>query len=149
MVLCIAFSFLLPFMIADFVYNIYYACALEFTATLIYWSLAEVSRDLEDPFVYDPNNLPLARLQFSFNERIIGLTHNMRPNSTLETSAMHVTVLPELQARMSTEGGLTVPPLSVFAAANRKASKSSLFEVSSDGENSGSSPPPLLDLYRR
>lgn len=32
-------------------------------AVLTYWSLNEVARDLEDAFLYDPNDAPLARLQ--------------------------------------------------------------------------------------
>ena len=28
-----------------------------------YWAMNEVARDLEDPFVYEPNDLPLARFQ--------------------------------------------------------------------------------------
>lgn len=33
---------------------------------LTYWALNEVARDLEDPFIYDPNDLPLARIQVEF-----------------------------------------------------------------------------------
>lgn len=32
-------------------------------AVLTYWALNEVARDLEDCFLYDPNDAPLARLQ--------------------------------------------------------------------------------------
>jgi hypothetical protein len=31
----------------------------------------EVARDLEDPFIYDPNELPLPRMQYCFNERLL------------------------------------------------------------------------------
>lgn len=123
LVLVLSFAVLLPFMVADFVYDIYYCVLLDFFSVLIYWSLAEVARDLEDPFVYDPNNLPLARLQFAFNERIIALTHNLRPNSTLETSSMHVVILPELQRRVSTESHAL--PVSVFAEAQHSGKQAS------------------------
>jgi hypothetical protein len=36
-----------------------------------YWTLNEVSRELEDPFCFPPNDIPLARLQYQFNERIL------------------------------------------------------------------------------
>ena len=32
----------------------------------MYWSLNEVVRDVEDPFVYEPNDLPIARYQVLF-----------------------------------------------------------------------------------
>ncbi|KXZ44684.1 hypothetical protein GPECTOR_63g13 [Gonium pectorale] len=34
---------------------------------LTYWSLNEVAAEMEDPFGYDPNDLPLARYAFDFN----------------------------------------------------------------------------------
>ena len=42
-----------------------------FIASLTYWLLHEVARDLEDPFLYEPNELPLPRKQHLFNERIL------------------------------------------------------------------------------
>jgi predicted membrane chloride channel (bestrophin family) len=42
-----------------------------FTLTQAYWALNEVSRELEDPFCFPPNDIPLARLQYQFNERIL------------------------------------------------------------------------------
>jgi predicted membrane chloride channel (bestrophin family) len=32
--------------------------------------LNEVARDLESPFIFPPNDLPLPRMQHNFNERI-------------------------------------------------------------------------------
>lgn len=36
-----------------------------------YWALNEVARELEDPYCFEPNDIPLARLQYQFNERIL------------------------------------------------------------------------------
>ena len=46
---------------------------LAFIATFTYWTLNEIARDLEDPFLYEPNDLPLPRAQFLFNERILAI----------------------------------------------------------------------------
>jgi hypothetical protein len=40
-------------------------------AVQAYWALNEVARELEDPYCFPPNDLPLARLQYQFNERIL------------------------------------------------------------------------------
>ena len=49
--------------IVCFVDAIWLAIILDFCAVQTYWALNEVARDLEGPFVYDPNDLPLARYQ--------------------------------------------------------------------------------------
>jgi Bestrophin, RFP-TM, chloride channel len=43
--------------------DLFLSCVITFAAVHTYWTLNEVARDLEDPFVFDPNDLPLARLQ--------------------------------------------------------------------------------------
>ena len=42
-------------------------------STWILWALNEVARDIEDPFTQEPNDLPLARLQYQFNERLLAV----------------------------------------------------------------------------
>jgi len=39
----------------------------------ILWAVNEVSRAIEDPFVATPNDLPLARLQHQFNEKLLAI----------------------------------------------------------------------------
>lgn len=41
------------------------------TMVQAYWALNEVSREMEDPFCFEPNDIPLARLQYQFNERLL------------------------------------------------------------------------------
>jgi predicted membrane chloride channel (bestrophin family) len=43
--------------------DMWLAVVLDFLSINTLWVLNEVARDLEDPFVYEPNDLPLARLQ--------------------------------------------------------------------------------------
>lgn len=49
---------------------------VNFICVQSYWCLNEVARDLEDPFVYDPNDLPLSRYQVWQHLKIMGLTHS-------------------------------------------------------------------------
>lgn len=49
--------------IVAFVDAMWLAIIVDFCAVQSYWAMNEVARDLEDPFVYDPNDLPLARYQ--------------------------------------------------------------------------------------
>jgi hypothetical protein len=42
-------------------------------STWILWALNEVAREIEDPFTQEPNDLPLARLQYQFNERLLAV----------------------------------------------------------------------------
>lgn len=61
----------LPFMVAVCMTRQWLACIVTFISTITHWAMNEVARDLEDPFVYDPNDLPSARLQYLFNERLL------------------------------------------------------------------------------
>lgn len=39
----------------------------------------QVARDIEDPYHYDPNELPLPQMQYKLNERLIAVSHSRRP----------------------------------------------------------------------
>lgn len=39
----------------------------------------QVSRDIEDPYHYDPNELPLPQIQYKLNERLLAVSHARRP----------------------------------------------------------------------
>ena len=54
---------IVPLIIVAFVHRMWIGLLINFLSVQSYWSLNEVARDLEDPFVYDPNHLPLARYQ--------------------------------------------------------------------------------------
>ncbi len=42
-------------------------------ATWVLWALNEVAREIEDPFTQEPNDIPLARLQYQFNQRLLAV----------------------------------------------------------------------------
>jgi hypothetical protein len=60
-----------PFLMWAYVEVIWLSCTMTFMASFTYWVLHEVARDMEDPFLYEPNELPLSRLQFLFNQRLL------------------------------------------------------------------------------
>jgi hypothetical protein len=41
------------------------------TVVWMLWAVNEVARDVEDPFYNEPNDMPLARLAWNFNERVL------------------------------------------------------------------------------
>jgi hypothetical protein len=50
----------------------------------IWWCLLQqlwlqVARDIEDPYLYDPNELPLPQMQYKLNERLLAIGHSDRP----------------------------------------------------------------------
>jgi len=50
-------------------------CIITFFIVLVYFTLNEVARDLEDPYNHDPNELALVIMQRNFNSRIQALTN--------------------------------------------------------------------------
>lgn len=49
-----------------------------FIAVLTYWSVNEVSREVEAPFLYPPNDLPLQRMQHNFNEQLLTVANTLK-----------------------------------------------------------------------
>jgi len=49
--------------VVAFVKKLWLAILIDIIAVQSYFSLNEVATDLEDPFVYPPNELPLPRIQ--------------------------------------------------------------------------------------
>ncbi|WIA42693.1 hypothetical protein OEZ86_008645 [Tetradesmus obliquus] len=50
------------------------AVVITVMTTAIFWTVNEVARDVEDAFIMEPNNMPLANTQFHFNELLLTLT---------------------------------------------------------------------------
>ena len=67
----VIFSLCLPLLMVAWLKTVWIACLVDFLSVFCFWTLNEVARDLESPFVFPPNDLPLARMQYNFNERII------------------------------------------------------------------------------
>ena len=63
LLLLVLYAFTLPLLVAAFVNTLWLAILIDIIAVQSFFALNEVARDLEDPFVYEPNDLPMARLQ--------------------------------------------------------------------------------------
>ena len=63
LLLLVLYAFTLPLLVAAFVNMLWLAILIDIIAVQSFFALNEVARDLEDPFVYEPNDLPMARLQ--------------------------------------------------------------------------------------
>ena len=71
--LTLLFSLLIPFGVVSYVENSWTAFVAGFITSLSFFGLAEVNRELEDPFKTAPNDLPLAYLHSIFNHNLISL----------------------------------------------------------------------------
>ncbi|KAK9789401.1 hypothetical protein WJX73_006004 [Symbiochloris irregularis] len=83
LMLLLIFSITCPLLIVGFVNTLWLAIILDFIIVQTYWALNEVARDLEDPYVYEPNDLPMARLQYAFNKRLMAISNAQRPDCLL------------------------------------------------------------------
>ena len=63
LVMLIMYAISVPLVVVAFVDSTWMGIVVNFFCVQSYWCLNEVARDLEDPFIYDPNDLPLARYQ--------------------------------------------------------------------------------------
>ena len=59
----LVFVFAAPIAVVGFTQHIYVATVLTFMAVVTHVMLNEVARDIEDPFHYDPNELPLPQVR--------------------------------------------------------------------------------------
>jgi hypothetical protein len=48
----------------------------------------QVARDIEDPYHYDPNELPLPQMQYKLNERLLAVSHSRRPVAFTDVGAL-------------------------------------------------------------
>lgn len=80
----------LPFVVAASIKTLWLALLITFISSMTHYGLNELARDLEDPFIYDPNDLPLARIQYNFNERILAIARTKRPGAHTETALARV-----------------------------------------------------------
>ncbi|KAG2439074.1 hypothetical protein HYH02_006601 [Chlamydomonas schloesseri] len=98
---------LLPFVVTSFVDQLWMGVTMAFVVVLTYWSLNEVATEMEDPFGFDPNDLPLARYAFDFNNGILSAVHQLRPDyfDALDQEAE------ALEAKQQAVGEAAAPPV--------------------------------------
>ena len=69
-----------PFLISAFTTDIALSTVMTFISVQTYMTLNEVARDVEDPFHYDPNELPLPQVR-SCADRSVGSGMYIEPHS--------------------------------------------------------------------
>jgi predicted membrane chloride channel (bestrophin family) len=79
MIVLIIFTVVSPFLVAAFAKSVPLAIAMNFISVHTMVMLNEVARDVEDPFHYDPNELPLPQIQYRMNERLLAVAKTTRP----------------------------------------------------------------------
>lgn len=83
----IMFMCVIPFLFGTFVKATVLSLLINFLTLMSYFALNELAKDMEDPFIFDPNDLPLVRHHYDFNERLLAVANTRRPPSTFEVSA--------------------------------------------------------------
>jgi hypothetical protein len=76
-VLLTIYSLTLPLVMVGWLKAAWIAIVLDFVSVLSYWSMNEVARGLESPFLFPPNDLPLVTLQYRFNQRLLATANGI------------------------------------------------------------------------
>ena len=92
----------MPFIVAAFTGSIAVCCLTTFFLILTYTMLNEVARDVEDPFHYDPNELPLPQMQYKLNERLLAVTQTQRPLGFTDVGSLGESAKPSADVRIPT-----------------------------------------------
>lgn len=100
MIVLVLFTLSAPFLIAAFSTSVWVACTVTFLGVHTYIMLNEVARDIEDPFHYDPNELPLPQMQYKLNERLLAVSRTTRPKAFTDFGSLqgpgHLPQVPEV-----------------------------------------------------
>jgi hypothetical protein len=89
-ILLFMFALTAPCLVCAFTDTVYTAMIVSFMTVHTYHMLNEVARDLEDPFDYHPNELPLSHLQFRLNERLLAVSRTERPRAFTDLGSLQV-----------------------------------------------------------
>ena len=63
LLLLVTFAFTFPVLVVGYIDRLWLALIIDIIGVQSYFALNEVARDLEDPFVFEPNDLPMAFIQ--------------------------------------------------------------------------------------
>eukprot|EP00242_Pyramimonas_sp_CCMP2087_P003356 CAMPEP_0198232440 /NCGR_PEP_ID=MMETSP1445-20131203/115734_1 /TAXON_ID=36898 /ORGANISM="Pyramimonas sp., Strain CCMP2087" /LENGTH=434 /DNA_ID=CAMNT_0043913117 /DNA_START=487 /DNA_END=1788 /DNA_ORIENTATION=- len=71
MVMLIFFAMSFPLLLVIHVESVWLVLLFNLMVTLSYFTVHEVARELEDPWRFEPNEIPVGALQHDFNERLL------------------------------------------------------------------------------
>jgi hypothetical protein len=87
-VVLIIFTLTVPYVFTSFINNTVVAATASAIAVCTYIMMNEVANDIEDPFHYDPNQLPLPQMQYRLNERLLAVSKTERPLAFTDFGAL-------------------------------------------------------------
>eukprot|EP00850_Spirogloea_muscicola_P012826 SM000084S23162 [mRNA] locus=s84:394118:397141:+ [translate_table: standard] len=70
-ILLYIYAFSVPLLMAGWIGNIWLTVCSTFVAVLSFFLINEVAREIEEPYNFDPNDLPVTYLHHKFNSRLI------------------------------------------------------------------------------
>jgi predicted membrane chloride channel (bestrophin family) len=73
-------TFFMPVLMLQFVTNLSFGFILNFLTVMCFTGLQEVSRELESPFLNEPNDIPLNNYQAQFNESLLVMFAGYHPD---------------------------------------------------------------------
>jgi len=81
---CIGFF---PLLFYGFIYNLPFACVVNFLTVMCFLGIHEVAHELENPFTNVPNDIPLTTFQAQFNEALVTIYAGFHPDSWWEVKS--------------------------------------------------------------
>ena len=97
-----------PFLMDQYVNNLWGGCLLSFLTVTCLVGLHEVARELENPFRNVPNEIPLCTLQAMYNETLVTMFSGYNPDSfwdpEMYSGALQALAMSKLYQRSSSDG---------------------------------------------
>jgi predicted membrane chloride channel (bestrophin family) len=95
-VFSMAIIFIFPLLYFEYINSIAFGSVLNFATVLCFLGVHEVARELENPFVNVPNDIPLTTFQAQFNEALVTFYSGYHPDSWWEVTPEEAKALPIL-----------------------------------------------------
>jgi hypothetical protein len=95
-VFSLAIIFIFPLLYFEYINSLAFGCVLNFATVLCFLGVHEVARELENPFVNVPNDIPLTTFQAQFNEALVTFYAGYHPDAWWEVIPEEAMALPVL-----------------------------------------------------
>jgi predicted membrane chloride channel (bestrophin family) len=92
-VFSVAIMFIFPLLYFEYINSLVFSCVLNFATVLCFLGVHEVARELENPFVNVPNDIPLTTFQAQFNEALVTFYAGYHPDAWWEVTPEEAPVL--------------------------------------------------------
>ena len=77
----LAIIFIFPLLYDEYVNRYWFSFVMNFVTVLCFLGLHEVARELENPFINVPNDLPLTKYQEDFNDALLMMYAGFHPDA--------------------------------------------------------------------